>query len=48
MRDHRCLAAAGVGGLALAAVLLQPRVVTAGARAGAALLDWVAEKGVRL
>lgn len=48
MRDHRCLVAAGVGGLALAAVLLQPKVVAAGARAGAWVLDLIAEKGVRL
>lgn len=48
MTDHRCLVAAGLGGLALAAVLLQPRVVAAGARAGAALLDWLSEHAVEV
>lgn len=48
MSEHRCLAAAGVGGLALAAILLTPRAVTAGARAGHAALDWLTDKAVRL
>lgn len=46
MTDHRCLVAAGLGGLALAAVLLQPKVVTAGARAGAWVLDRLADRVV--
>lgn len=48
MTHATCLTAVAVGGIALAAVLLTPRVVTLGARAGTALLDHIADRWVRL